>query len=601
MSTPSLPRGELLAVVALHLACLGLTLADPLLGTVDPEEGVNAAQAVLLDATGPRGLFRYQYAAVCGGCTLTAVTANLLGHALGEGVGVWKLGLVPFTLAALVAQWTWVRPRHGALAGALLAVLWALPSALASGLALRGWANHLEATCVALVAAVLLLGMRSPRGVMLAGVVAGLALWIGWTSLAVLLPALAVGGRAAPRRTAAAMGVALWPVLPWTVLRLVEGRDASDVLERVAWSRQGLPLLPKALDLFTVGRLDAILGGSEAASGTGAAAAVGIAVAAAGVVATRDRLGLVLLGTIGTWIVLYLPGPAELGPTVAPAWFHQRYAVPLALAVPGLAATGAAAWWSRGRRALAVAVALAVLPTPVVQLRARLAQAEGLEGLARTEAASWTWFRHRSLVHPAATSSALRCAVDDRRCLELEGYRAGVEAGGRGVPLQVPLSAARRAWLAGVGAAVGVRTSPDALVATLVARLPEAGSTDRELALAEALVVAGPDPVGLDLGVPLARTACVAAWARAHRTTPRFSLRRSPPPSAADAQRAWAYGAGQADGARHGAGVAPPEGLSAEAVEDFRSGAAEAEVRSWMLLWDPARSACGPAMPWGGG
>jgi hypothetical protein len=165
-------------------------------GVMSTEERWNARAGVQLACGHIDAIWALQYKWNCGGCTVEAVLANPLFQALGPTVFAWKL--VPGTIHVFVVLAG--SAIAGRAAGARGAMLWVITMFAAPGfyraLALTGFGNHAESTVFGFVSAALLLACRdSPSRrrkvgtALIAGVVSGLGLWFGPTTLH-LLPAV---------------------------------------------------------------------------------------------------------------------------------------------------------------------------------------------------------------------------------------------------------------------------------------------------------------------------------------------------------------------------------------------------------------------------
>ena len=247
-------RWVCLAVIAGAAALWTLGFFAVLLETpwrsVDDDENAAIVQAELLAAGLDPADARFQLDPSCGGCrVLTTVGWGLLSI-LPPLLVTWKLFPLAFglfgVLAVAAAGWRLGGPRAGALAALLLA----LPPPLYRELGQKAWGNHFEVS--GLIAAVIAIGasMSSSRQAFALGVAAALAVsftytagpavvallgvaWLGGSSRRHLLGGLFVGG------------------IPWLLLRLagsepwfaIYGRGSGRPWDPLSWLRVlGAPL-----------------------------------------------------------------------------------------------------------------------------------------------------------------------------------------------------------------------------------------------------------------------------------------------------------------------------------------------------------------------
>ena len=168
--------------VSAALAAQALALLNPDFVVVDCEERFNAAHGVALAQGHWDALLELQYRKFCGGCTFDAALAGVLFSVLPPTFGVWKLVPLAFTagIAGVGFRGLW------RLASPLAAVLFVGLIVLAPGawvrLALLGWGNHYEAGLFCLALVFWAADPPSDRGHAGVGLLAGFAMWFGFSS-----------------------------------------------------------------------------------------------------------------------------------------------------------------------------------------------------------------------------------------------------------------------------------------------------------------------------------------------------------------------------------------------------------------------------------
>jgi hypothetical protein len=557
-------------------------LLDPTVGHVDPEEGVNAAQAVALAWLPCTDVFRFQYMPVCGGCTVEAVLAAPWFALVGGTTLVWKSVLLVWIVLLAGTTLGAAERRWGGRWTALAALALALPPSLAADLTFRGWGNHHEAAVLALSSLILGWGAPGRRGAALGGAMAVLACFVAWTALPVAIAAAWVG--LAPRETRSSwlVGAGLGTV-PWLVETILVGGAWADVWTQAAILRRGLGIAGKLRELLVPERLAYVLAGGGGTAARVLPPLVGLALAVSGALASRDRLGraLVLAGAI--WVAGYLLGPAELGSLAGEQAFNARYAVPLSWTATLLTVAGARAWAERGRGGLAAAVLVLVLPWNAARAIDRRLHADP-GPLLSTAAPDWTWFRRYVLTRSGPGATRLACVPGDALCAEIEAYR-------RGAAGDAPAGSHSSSHAAGRGAAWV--TGLEVVARRELIETPHrvARRADDPARFAEAVAVATPSAHGVascPRGLPPELEGAFG-WGLATASLPRFELRTVEPPCDGDAfVVGWARGLGQVSALRWGPSARPVgyPGWSARARAAFERGIEDVADLPW-ARWTP--------------
>lgn len=333
-----------------------LTVLNPDIVEVDPEEGYNAAHGLALAQGHWRSLFDLQYRPFCGGCTLNAVVAAPLFWVLQPAWWVWKL--VPISYSALllaVGLWRLPTPSRWIFAG-----LFVLPLHSWMTLSLVGWGNHYEAGCLAATGLLLL---HAPRRPTWAGVALGAATWVGFSGLFAIPAATMWLMWQSPRD--------LWRLLcglcvglsPWLAQWLLA---ASTPFGEVYGQGEAIPSLShiptQLMTLLHPRQLGGLLGHPWLPM-------LGVPVAITGVIgllgATRTVWGRLVILAAGCWLGIYaLSGfhiPIPPPPTL-PEPASVRYMAPLLpLLMLGLAITGGALWENRRHRAVVALLTPAIV------------------------------------------------------------------------------------------------------------------------------------------------------------------------------------------------------------------------------------------------
>jgi hypothetical protein len=463
-------------------------------GRINWEEVWNAGQARSLDWGPASQTLHLQYRSFCGGCTAEAVLGSVAFRALGGSVGAWKLALVAsgaVLVAAVTARLATRISGRAAVAFGLLATF--APAGVVAA-SLRGWGNHVEAAGLGALALVLGgTGDRRLRGAFVAGLVGGLALWVGLSSAAAVVGAAVavamVPDRSPPRAIAAFTGgLVLTAGLPWLVFALAMHASPFSIPVDLLTGASARPRFEPDL-------LRAVAVPSTAQ--TWAAELSGLAAAAAALVLVRDRRpvargAVVALAALG--LAYAVIGVGTSGEEVDGAYplYQVRYLVPavvLGLVTVSLAVDRLA---TASRPLLAHGLLVGALASGVVTATAWLAwQPLAPCELHRPAMVATAW--RRGALSFRARELRFDCPADDAVCAQLETYRRGVMAGDAvdyqgAVPADAPPS---DTYLAGLGLGL-VRPSAgpslaDALDPVLHALEPLRAAPERRVvALAEA-------------------------------------------------------------------------------------------------------------------
>jgi hypothetical protein len=506
-----------LAFVALQL----LTALNPAIVELDAEEMFNAGQAwQVVQGLGPE-LFRMQYREFCGGCTANALIAAPLMAAFGPTWLVWKLVPIAYGAMLLAVGARALRRELGEPAALAFAALCLLPPRAALHLSLVGWGNHMEAGAVG-TAGLLLLGAgpASARRAMGAGLVLGIAVWIGFSGAWAPLAALAwLGLTGQARRAPALLAGALIGVSPWALQWWTSGQHPFVTIYAEGESLPSLGRAPYKLSTLLAPRqLVALFGAPTPPLGwalgllhaAGGAAACGLAITSGAPRAAR-LVGLGLLAWLGAYLVVRFQVYDPPWPEIAVPG-SVRYAAPLYPLLAALTAAGAGGLWSRGRPRLA---ALLLAPALVSGLSARveaLAPPFPAPAVAGRDAVEWRLFRAQlSYVlrldeHRAAFTGDLPHDAAHAYALGREGASGRLRgSGGLGGLEAPPGGPAAPAFWEGVGEALASHlqgSGADTLRLLHAAQerlredLPAAGPADRAAALRAAATwqMFAPDP-----------------------------------------------------------------------------------------------------------
>ena len=464
---PSTGRWELLLALVLQTVLqLRMVLADGIIER-DPEELFNAGQAWLALHGDLGWLFAMQYRPFCGGCTVHAATAMGLFSVLPPVELVYKLIPLAWSLAGLALGWA-LLDRHRGRAGARLwALLWLLAPTTWAHLSLIGWGNHMEAGIVVLGAALLAL----EGGALTLGIVLGLGIYLSFSAGFGLV---AVGlwlalGRQWSRLARVLAGVPLG-LLGWGLQWLLAGEHAFHTIYAEHESVPDPRRLPAELwTLLAPRQLAGLFGAGSDGLGfwTGVAAGV-LGLGALVGLLLRGRGGGRLLGLLGASFLLVY-GLTDFSVKVAESGVMYpgglRYAAPLFVVFIAVFAWSSAGLWSRGRRALALALLVPWLLSGALG-RAQVWQRAISGDRLQRSAVDWRYLRERlSYVFDAPAHLSGATAADPWTAA-LHGYGLGRE----GI---VPTDAALKeteAYQEGVGERL-LRPQPGAAVPPELAAL----------------------------------------------------------------------------------------------------------------------------------
>lgn len=424
MSEASPPFRRSLAAGGLALLAQASVWLDPVLGTVEPEEGLTAAQALIGQWTGVLDAQTLQYKGFCGGCTVDAALGSPLFALLGQDVWVWKLVPAIFAAVAAAAVHRAVARSLGASAAAwVLAAMVCVPPVVFEAGA-RGYGNHFEGGWLATVGIVLAGTVERRRAALALGVAASACVAITFSTAWLL--AAAPAAALLRRRPDLALGIAMpitlflgaWLTLgsgqavlsdflvyAATLPTAIGGAHPGSSQERIhAWATAWSPFVAEGRGVGGGYALGAALAGSVGAvfMRTGPARAV--------------ALGALVLA------LAHLVAPLQL-PARPDSPFTARYAIPaaqLAAVGVGLAAHSA---WSHRHRTLAVLLACAWARPAVVE-RAALVPRSEVAHLTQGEITPWLQVRRTLLVRRGASEVPWRCRGDPA-CRFHDGWRQG--------------------------------------------------------------------------------------------------------------------------------------------------------------------------------
>ncbi len=540
------PSTDFPALLTLFLVVQGVLLLSPEVGSIDPEEGMVPLAARLIDMTAPASWLGLVPQPYCGACHAGMFAANAAFFAFGDDVVVWKLLLLPFQVAWLVAFWHAGLTVAGRAGGWLLGLLATLSPTVVLFASWRGWLNHYESTAVALVG--LALVARGPEGDARRALLAGLLLWgslaLSFTPVALvgvgMVAALSSDWRGRDR-------VALWApaVAPMllVVLRSVAGAPPWAVSSAPRGEWFDLTTLPTVLSADRwMALFDVDADGHRAAGAVASAMGLAIGALAGGL----DRAGRVfLLGGVAGLLSLAL-GPFRLDEDAAFNLLHQRYLLPAILCLWTAAAVGVLALWQRGLRAAACVLLMALLAGGTQGRMVLIQRGLSTSHLLTTTSPSWDW-QALNAVRPGFREAQWRCSPADEACVDVRAVATG--------PLGGPSDAqACEAWARPCEALATFSCGTEAerrRVSACGRRLPRSG-------------MPRPNPAGLQPG-------CSAAWGEA---------------------------AGEAFGRRLGTGLRPLgfEGWPGDVQTSFVAGMDAGAARPWgiasKLVQERAPSDC---------
>ncbi len=455
-----------------------LAVLNPELTLLDHEELYNAGHARLLQLEHLDAFLQLQYRSYCGGCTVNALIGAALFAGLGPSLLVWKLVPILFSVVAVRVGSAALREYVGTLAAVVFAGLFLLPPPAWQYLSLVGWGNHMEAGCVAVIAAVLSARLAldpSPRRAIGLGLVVGLGLWIGFSSGFVIL---AIGLPLLYRRDIRAIGLVALGALPVVgIWGLQAWSTQLSILDPIYYAGESWPdprrIPEKLASLLAPRQLVALFGHPESmlgwVGGWAWAAVGGWALIRSG---RAGALGRTAAGFLLAYLVVYslvrFTVWAPPAPEIAPPG-SMRYAAPL---FPLLFLTIAAAvgrTWSEGRRVHAV---LVLIPLVAVGLGARLTAlsdpfpsmaALTMQGPDIPYLRDQAGYRLAAEVHESCTTSDPQAQNVHAYGLGWHQAQAGLEQTGVGplAPLEPPADLPRKAYFEAVGGAVLTELDPD--------------------------------------------------------------------------------------------------------------------------------------------
>jgi len=487
-----------LALVPVLLQALALLNPDVVI--VDCEERYNAAHAWTLLSGHADALFRLQYRAFCGGCTLTAALGAVSMGLAGPSFLAWKGVALVFSLALSLGGTLGLHRREGPVAAGLFVALLALSPWSWIQLQLLSWGNHTECAVLGVGMVLLLAGRRTPRRLVLAGLLGGVGLWVGFTMAVFVLPALVVVARGGSRDLMAlGMGLLAAPAL-WAIQVMAGGPVPFGTIYSAGEVTPQLSRVPGALwSIVAPEQLAGLFGLPRLSLGVPLGLTAGAALLAGVVLGWRQggvaRLGAgVMLCWLGAYLVLGFP-LYQPGSGMVPSAPGLRYFAPVyALAPVVLAAVSARLWSARRGWALAL-----VGPALLTGLAARVATfsgpALGLSAL-HFEAADWDYFRNQAsyMLRPAEHRS---CPATDPRDRDVHAYALGRLAvqqsvsDGRPLPAEAPSGWPAERWHEGVGGGLidlrdGGGTSRLEVLVEVAEELEVLGSSGQASALGEA-------------------------------------------------------------------------------------------------------------------
>lgn len=491
-----------LAAFVIAVASQAIGWLDPVLGTVDHEEGFNAAISVIGPWVGLENASALQYKPFCHGCMVNAGVGWALFGMLGESPWVWKL--VPASLFGLsvgvIAQA--LRMEEGPKTAALLVVCCAVSPPILLEIGSRGYGTHFEAGWMAVACLIVSVRARAAVGCLALGAAAVGVTWYclsgAWVLAAIPMSMIASGRRAASLSFGggAALGALAW----WAV-----GDAAGELTGLMSYSSALEPHLGGLAP--STGPLDRCNAWAMALSGfpgpwrgaLGWLALLG-AVGSIGVVATGERtVRLTGVALCGGWVALALAyglAPLQL-PSAPGSAFAARYAVPAAQLACVTVAVASARLWRAGRPAIAGVLVLIWAASGTV-VRTTIASDPEVAHLWEGEVVPWTEVREVLLTRRGIRRATWSCG-DDPRCDYSSGFnlgRSAVEQAGCAwvdPPDSTASALGRHGWRHGAGRAVG-SCSPGEGRCTRWCTARQASSTRDPrvlLAMAEGVVAAG--------------------------------------------------------------------------------------------------------------
>jgi hypothetical protein len=171
--------GFMIALLLVFIFVRSRAVLDPALVEFDAEEGFNAGQAWMLLQGHWQDLWRLQYRPYCGGCSAEALLGSIVFRFLPRSWLVWKLIPLAFGLVGLWIGFRSLISRNGLWSGLIFAILWTIPPWAPLAWSLVAWGNHMEAGIIGLMSMVYLIGGRTGR----AGLVAGLGVWFSFSGV----------------------------------------------------------------------------------------------------------------------------------------------------------------------------------------------------------------------------------------------------------------------------------------------------------------------------------------------------------------------------------------------------------------------------------
>ena len=395
LNTLAWPLGFVAVWVVLQI----VAVFNPRVVEVDPEEMFNAGQAWMLVQGHAADIFRLQYREFCGGCTLDAALAAPLFAAFGPRWLVWKLVPIGLGAATLGVGVHTLRRIAGPVAAAVFGLCFLAPPRAWLHLSLIGWGNHMEAGLLACTGIVVLMGAHRGRQELLAGVLLGGALWVGFSGAFAPLCGVAwlVLGRRWRSLAWVAGGITLG-LLPWAAQLLSTGQHPFVTIYDPGESLPALARVPHKLHTLLAPRQLVALFGLPVrpwgwALGIGWALSLGTAL----VLSIRNRTARLHLLAMACWTAIYLvvrfqvydpPWPEIAVPGSA------RYAAPMYPLAFVLLALAAARLHADGRKLWPALVALPLL----AGLAARVETVQPpfpAPGIWQLHAVDWRYFRNQ--------------------------------------------------------------------------------------------------------------------------------------------------------------------------------------------------------------
>ncbi len=354
----------------------GIAATNPSMVEFDAEEAVNASQALaLLAGHGGMEFLRLQYATFCGGCTVDAAMGAAVFYALDPSWLAWKMVAVVTFAGFSGAAVALIRRAHGLPAAVALTVLVTLPSKLWLALSLVALGNHQEAGLLGALGLLVLAVSRSVRGTLLAGLILGFSLFVGWSAApAAAAAAVALILRRSTRRLVVLLGGVLMGLGPGLLIRIYisQNHPIREIYNRSTFIPGIRDAHENIVQLLTPG-LPAALYGWGPDLGRWVGLMCGVMVVVAGVRATlrRSNVGALAALAMLAWVAAYVLVDFRLESI---HWNYLgtplglRYAAPLLPLTALLLATEAGHLWRSGRILLAGVI---LAPAVVSGLHAR--------------------------------------------------------------------------------------------------------------------------------------------------------------------------------------------------------------------------------------